>query len=297
MKWLLLGGDGLLGAALADRLDAQDEDVWATTRRAESVTQRRPMLDLTLDPARWQLPDLGGGDEPAVAVISAAVASLQRCEQEPAGTRRINAEHAVLLARRLVERGLRVVFVSSDRVYDGTQAHRRAEEPTCPVTEYGRQKATAERGILALSPRACVVRLTKVLDRRVALFDQWRHALADQRAITPFNDMVMAPLSVDLVVRALEAAGRRGLDGIVQVSGPADVTYEAAARHLARRWGADAALIRGVSCREAGFTPQLAPPHTTLDTRRLRDELGMAPAAAWEVLEGVVRSAASRGAS
>src|SRR5690606_26325829 len=114
-------------------------------------------LDLADDPPRWRLPE-----DVAVAFLCAAVTALRSCEADPAGTARANVEHTARLASMLVGRGAFVVFLSSNLVFDGSEPRRRADAPTCPATEYGRQKAAAEGALLAMGG-VSIVRLTKVV--------------------------------------------------------------------------------------------------------------------------------------
>jgi len=69
--------------------------------------------------------------------------------------------------------------------------------------------------------------------------------------------------------------------GVMQVSGPRDVAYQDVALHIARRVGADEALVQPQDSSEAGLPPIFAPRYTTLDTTRLQRELGLIPPDAW----------------
>jgi xanthine dehydrogenase small subunit len=58
-----------------------------------------------------------------------------------------------VLARRLLSLGAFVVFTSTNLVFDGEQAHYATCATPHPTSEYGRQKAEAERALLALGAR------------------------------------------------------------------------------------------------------------------------------------------------
>ena len=73
--------------------------------------------------------------------------------------------------------------------------------------------------------------------------------------------------------------------GIFQLSGPRDISYSAAARFLARRLGADEALIEDMSARDGGQPPGAAVPYTSLDSSALRERYGIVVPDAWEVLQ------------
>lgn len=276
-RWLIVGGDSTIGAALARRAG----------RRAIG-TSRRPAsdnvlsLDLASDPASWVLPE---GIE--VAFLCAAVTSIEACRTQPTETRRVNVERTLALARLLAARGVHVVFLSTNQVFDGTQPHRLASDPTCPQTEYGRQKAEAERGILDLG--GAVVRLTKVMAEVPPLFRSWDAALREGRTIESFEDLYFSPIPLDVVSRTLVEVGARRLAGIVQVSGDRDVSYA----DVAKRIAADRDLVQPVSVASKGIRPEAAPRFTTLDCSRLTHELGIAIPTVSETIDSLFGSTTS----
>lgn len=269
---LIVGADGLLGQALVNRLRrAGGAPVIETTRRADAMGRQTIFLDLAQDPTTWRLPEGVTG-----AVLCAAVTSLERCRREPEFSTRINVHHTSTLAERLAVAGAFVVFPSTNLVFDGARPNENAETTPCPRTAYGRQKAAAERRLLALGPRAAVVRLTKVLGPGTPLLLQWKETLQHGDPIRPFSDRVMAPLPVAFVVEALARILERRLAGVFQLSGAEDIAYADAARRLAQRLGAPAELIQPIlSADIPGLEP--GPAHTTLDMTRARAELKLAP--------------------
>ena len=191
------------------------------------------------------------------------------------------------LAKEGVRRGIHILFLSSDKVFDGTIPHRKADDPRCPKTEYGKQKADAEQLILAMKGEPGVVRFSKVLDSEAPLLTGWIESLTTGNGIDAFSDMTMAPVPVDIAVNALIAATEDKLSGILQVSGPEDITYADAARHLASKLNADAALVNEGTTAQAGFPLEKSPQNTTLDTRRLFQEFGIDVPPATRVLDSL----------
>jgi len=279
---LVVGADGQIGRALLAELAAGGDHVIGTSRR-DPPQPGRIYLNLAAEPAEWKLPA-----SVATAYLCAAVTSQQACRQDPSGSRRVNVERTVELARMLIAEGALVVFLSTNLVYDGSVAFRRAEDPPCPLTEYGRQKAEVERQLLAYGDRAAVVRLTKVFSQPTALLAGWRAALEKGDTIRPFSDMVMAPVPLPFVVRALAQIGRVRRSRMFQISGNRDVTYAEAARYLAGRLGVDPKLVQPVQSIHASSTLDPLPAHTTLDTSRLRAELRLEPPDVWQAIDYAV---------
>lgn len=244
--WLIVGADGVIGSALAKRLPNAAQ----TSRR--NLKGYALSLDLARDPATWQLPDAV-----SVAFLCAARCSIQDCRANPVETRLVNVTRTVQLVERLAARGAFVVFLSTNQVFDGSIPFRRASDATCPLTEYGRQKAEAERAVLALG--GAVVRFTKVIAGASPLFQLWIDSLRAGQPVEAFVDMMFAPVPMNAAVDALVAVATKRVRGIVQVSGECDISYADAAKLLG-----DPGLVRPIGITSRGISPDAAPKHTTL---------------------------------
>jgi dTDP-4-dehydrorhamnose reductase len=256
---LVVGGDGLIGSAIAARLRGAEAPVIVTTRRPLRAAKDVFHLNLADDPNGWpSLPRAGA------AVICAAVARLSDCESDPAA-RSVNVDGTLALAERLAAQGCHVLFLSSDKVYDGTAPHRGRDETPCPETEYGRHKAAVERALLERWDTCAVLRLAKVLSPDLPLLRQWVSALRIGKCITPFDNMYLAPITVSFVADLAIRLMSQRATGIYQASGDRDVAYNLLALALAGAVGADRELVT-----PATADPGVAPPaararHSTLD--------------------------------
>ena len=268
---LIVGADGTIGETLSAAWHSAGARVIASTRRPPTSVDRveldlsRPVSDLALPP------------HVDVAYLLAAVTDLAACERDPVGTARVNVEHTIELARRLVSRGAYVVFPSTNMVFDGSIAHRRTDDAVCPLAEYGQQKARVEAALAELGVAAAVLRLTKVVGPRTEPFASWIQKLRRGDAIEAFSDKVCAPVTLAETARILLGVGRGHHDGTFQASAARDMTYVEAAIALARRAGADVRQVKPVSAQDRGVTAVLRPRHTTLDTSRVQAVLGWRP--------------------
>jgi dTDP-4-dehydrorhamnose reductase len=262
---LIVGADSLIGRELIRQYSAAGVPAAGTTRRRETVSDDRILLDLNSDLQFWRPPRDG-----RVAFLCAGVASIERCRIDPAGTRLTNVKNTITIANILLEAGYFVVFISTNLVYDGLRPFVRAEDPTNPTTEYARQKAEVEEKLL-LSATVSIARVTKVLPTNASLFVDWRERLRRGEIIQPFSDAALSPVPLSFVASVLQRLGAERVQGIVQISGERDITYEDAAFMIARTVGASENQVMSI--------PKIggAPRFSTLDTQRLRVELGMKP--------------------
>jgi len=287
-KILIVGGDSEIAAATAEHLRAAGFGVAATTRRREQVASGRPFLDLGQPVEAWQAPD-----GITAACFCAAIARLADCARDPEGSARVNVAGTVALADRLLARGIPVLFLSTDKVFDGSRPQMPADTPPCPVSEYGRQKAAAEAALgerMRAGAPAAILRLAKVVSPGMELLRQWVASLRDGQPIRAFNDMMMAPTPVALVAEAIERLLKEPNTGIYQLTGPRDLAYSEVALRLAHWFGADAALVEAVSAYSAGLPAGSTAPHTTLDSRALRERYAIAAPDAWDVIDELIES-------
>ena len=254
-----------------------------TTRRHSRVSESCYYLDLADDVRQWKCPEPVG-----VAVLCAGMTRFADCQRDPAATFCVNVQGITALAENLAAQGAFVIYLSSNAVFDGFAPFRKPGDPVSPTSEYGRQKAAAETPVLALGGRAAVVRLTKILETNHALFTGWRQALLQGDPIHPFLDLVMAPVPLSFVVAVLRRVIADRSSGIIHVSADRDVTYAQAAYFMAERLRAPARLVQPMRSAQAGIPLEAIPAHTTLDTTRLCQELGLTPPDVWSAIASML---------
>jgi dTDP-4-dehydrorhamnose reductase len=270
---LLIGGDSEIGNATFREYKTRGTPITATTRRATN-TPDRMFLDLTAPLHSWEPPE-----GTTTACICAAVARLAACATDPEGTAYLNVTQTVALVEKLLLRGIHVLFLSSNQVFDGRHPQMPAAAPHAPISEYGRQKARAEAALQAFGAHGApisILRLSKVLSPDTALIQRWIEALTAGRAIQAFRDMTLSPVPVDLVCAAIIALTGNRARGTFQLSGPTDVTYGDVARLIAGKLKADPALVSETSFTSANLPEGIAPRHTTLDSSLLEERYGIA---------------------
>jgi dTDP-4-dehydrorhamnose reductase len=185
------------------------------------------------------------------------------------------------------------LFLSTDKVFDGTRPHVPAETAPCPVSEYGRQKAAAEAALgerMGRGAPVAILRLAKIVSPGMELIRQWMVSLGAGQPVRAFDDMMMAPTPVALVAAAIERLLATPNTGIFQLTGPRDIAYSDIAFHLARALGADPALVEAISAYSADLPPGSTAQHTTLESTALRERFGIAVPDAWDVIDELIET-------
>jgi len=265
---LIVGADSMIGQQILMSYSRSGHRLISTTRRVETVSETRILLDLAGEPDEWDLPvDLDA------VIICASVARMATCYEHPTATRKIHVDGMAQLATRLAP--VYTLYLSTDKVFDGRLPHRQAESPYSPMCEYGRQKAAFEQALFALNPNTAVLRLSKVLNGANGLFEGWRTALLNGEVINPFYDFFLAPVHVVTLCAVVQAIVAQRGTGIWQLTGDEDVSYAQVAQIIARYHGVSDLLIQPVSMSEVLSTAEPIGPFTTLQTTRLQQALGL----------------------
>ena len=293
--FLIVGGDSEIGTAAYSAMKAQGAAVAATTRRSDRVAPDRPFLDLSAPLGDWAPPP---GTQ--AVCLCAAIARLSACADDPQGSAHINVVQTLALVEKFLARGIAVLFLSTNQVFDGRTPHERAEAPHSPVSEYGRQKARAEAALLRQMESGApvaILRLAKVVSDTMPLIGGWIRDLTAAKPIRVFNDLALAPTPTDLVCTAITALLQDRARGIFQLTGPRDVTYADIGSFLAAYLGADRKLVNPTSARAAGLPEGATPLHTTLDSSLLRVQYGLEVPDVWDVVERVATNTRDKVAS
>lgn len=145
MKVLVTGARGMLARDLLRELRTQGHEPVPLDRQALDVTDRFAVHS-TL---RMHAPD--------VVVQCAAYTRVDDAEREEAQALAINGEATRYVAEACADMGARLVYPSTDYVFDGTATEPYAvDHPVAPVNAYGRTKLAGE--LAALTADALVVR-------------------------------------------------------------------------------------------------------------------------------------------
>jgi dTDP-4-dehydrorhamnose reductase len=282
-RCLVIGADSTLGRSLARRLAGEGWETHGTTRRRDTVGPTRLYLDLTA-PETWRnLP------KAEIVWLMAGATRQIECRRDVAGTWRINVDHTLALARLLAGQGARIVFPSTNLVFDGTRPNPRPLDAPSPVGDYARQKAAVEQGLLNLSQASAVIlRPGKVLSPHLPLIQNWTDALGRGQPITPFADLFIAPIDLELAIDLLVKLGVSAANGVFHFCSRDQINYADVAHRLVERLGLDPGLLRPRAMpddlRQAGAPAAYA----TLDCASTEALLGLRAPWAREVVDKVI---------
>lgn len=267
---LIVSGDGLIGSALAAYNSSLACRVITTTRKRSGSTTHAFYLDLA---AEFSLDFLDYKIDSAF--LCAGITNIFACEADSVSARKVNVDGILSLATMLADRGVRLIFLSSNSVFDG-----RAEVDefslTCPTTEYGRQKAEVENALLKMK-NVAIVRLSKVMSSSSGMASDFIRRLSVGDEVEAFDDLIMTPVSLEYVVESLTHIAQTIETGIFHLSSDAELSYFEMACGLATRLNVEKSKVRRVSSKDKGIEILFKPAHPALGMGRTTNLLGIVP--------------------
>ena len=171
----------------------------------------------------------------------------------------VNFEATKSLARIAGELGIRMVFISTDIVHNGSDAPYADDATADPLNAYGRSKAAGEEATLANCKNAIVARTSLIygleqIDRGTAGFIK---KLAAGEALTLFQDVLRQPVWIDSLCRAigLLAFERTVETGTINLAGDQVMSRADFALKMLRHWGVNSDNINLTSGRSIEGLP------------------------------------------
>lgn len=152
MKIVVLGAQGLLGQELVNVAKRRGHDVIAWTRAMGDVTDPSAMYGLC-------------EHHPDMVINAIAFNAVDAAESEEGwrSAEELNATFPGLLAATLPACGTRLMHISTDYVFGGTQDTLFSEDDTpSPVNAYGKSKLLGEEAVRIANPDALIVRTSRL---------------------------------------------------------------------------------------------------------------------------------------
>jgi len=273
---LITGASGLLGLNLALAAQAEHTVIGADRCTLTGLPFEQACTDL-LEPGT--VDRLLDSLRPEGLVHCAALADLEACEADPDLARRLNAGLPADLAAACRERGVKMIHISTDAVFDGSKdGLYREEDAPNPLSLYARTKLEGEQAVLAVNPAAVVARVNFFgfsPGGRRSLAEFFVNNLTERTPVKGFTDVVFNPTFVGDLAGLLLAMLAKGLHGLYHSVGADVISKYAFGVAIARRFGLDERLISPDSVDRSGLTARRAH-NLGLDTHKLSTALGIA---------------------
>lgn len=233
-KVLVTGASGFIGGRVCSRLTQQD---WKTFSSTVDIRDEAAVAAAC-----------GELTSQDVVIHAAALTNVDWCEDNPIEAAAVNVDGTRHVALAAAKTGARLIFFSSEYVFDGVQGPYTEDSVPNPINEYGRQKLAGEAIVRQLCRNYLIIRTTTVFGYQpggknflVSFLERMRN---QEEVPVPF-DQVSTPTYVEDIARiTADLAGRSEIQGILNIAGPDLMSRVDLARAIARVYRLDAARVQ-----------------------------------------------------
>ncbi|MEX2173212.1 MAG: sugar nucleotide-binding protein [Pirellulaceae bacterium] len=249
------------------------------TRRRDNWPLAGPGIVACEGDSRDELRRLFDTHQFAAVLNCEGTCKLKSCEMDPALAQRINVTSIEALLDTIRGGATRLVHLSIDLVYSGTRGGgHREDDPTDPVTVYGKTMAEAEAIIREHSFGATILRISLPMgisfNGHAGAIDWIQHRFKKQKPATLYYDEIRTPTYTDCLNPLLaNVLARPELGGLYHAGGPRRLSLFEIAQVVNRIGGYDPDLLHGCQRIEAGPMPPRAG-DVSMDSRRLASAVG-----------------------
>ncbi len=224
MRVLLTGANGQLGRALCEVFG--NETV---------IPKDLPDFDLTRSSVEEEIV----GSAPDLIIHAGAYTDVDGAERESDLALAVNAKGTEQIARAAVRLGARLIYISTDYVFDGTQRIPYCENDIPrPINRYGFSKWKGEQVVLASGARALIIRTTWLHGTVGKNFVKSIIRAAQREPILKVvNDQSGCPTYAEDLAAAIASLVRKDVEGMIHVTNRGQCTWYEFAQAIIREMG------------------------------------------------------------
>ena len=208
--------------------------------------------------------------KPEIVIHCAAMTDVNSCEKEKDNAFKSNVVATSHLVKFCKKYNSKLIFISTDAVFDGKKGNYLEEDKVCPINVYGKTKAEAEKLVRNLDDYM-IIRTAVLYGRGGKKFiNKMIDKLEKNENVEAANDIMRSPTLVDNVAEGIKVAIKKEIRGILHIAGDTKDSLYNITRKIAVALKKDISLVKPcpISKYEQGIAPQ--PRDTTLNIKKAK---------------------------
>jgi dTDP-4-dehydrorhamnose reductase len=274
MRLLITGGSGLLGSRVT-KLAPQEHKVTATYNRSK-IEADYPLVSLDIT-KREDVLSLVSELNPDAVIHCAALTNVDYCEDHKEEAMLVNARATGYLSEACERAGAKMLYVSTDFVFDGEKGMYSEEDEVNPINHYGFSKLEGEKEVLACSDYA-IARASVLygwnVQRRLNFVTWVIDRLEKGKEVNIVTDQYASPTLADDAAEAFLRIIERGKKGVFHTAGGERINRYDFARKIAEVFSLKEELINPITSEDLKQTA-MRPMDSSLNVRKAERELGI----------------------
>lgn len=272
---LVTGASGLLGASVVSQAQGRGREVIGLYHRHPIHLEGVKLLRVDIAD-RAETCRIFGELRPSIVVHCAAATDVDQCEDLPDEAYRLNVTAAATIAEITARSGVRLLYVSTDSVFDGERGNYSETDTPAPLNVYATTKLQGEREIARLNPEATIARVSLYgwnAQNKDSLAEWVLRRLILGKPMPGFSDVFFCPALANDVAEVLLELIDQNLSGIYHVVGSECISKYEFARRVAAKFAFDPGQVFATRMADAKLKA-LRPRNTSLNTAKVCDALG-----------------------
>jgi dTDP-4-dehydrorhamnose reductase len=254
---LVIGGGGQLGSKIIE-YSREYHEIYATyLSRPPQLSASKIFLADKTDKSSIQ--SLVKKIKPDVVIDTAALHNVDYCETNMEQAYRVNVEGTKNVAEACNTIGAKMVFISTDYVFNGKTGFYKEIDVPAPINYYGQSKLDGENAVKKVCKNYCIVRTsviyswvstqsTPTTSGKPLNFAMWANEkLVRKEQLNIVNDQYSSPTLADHLAQILLKICEEDLRGIYHVAGKTRINRYDFILTMAKKMGHNPTLIKSVS--------------------------------------------------
>lgn len=270
MKFFITGGSGLLGERLATIANNDYELVLSHNSNPTSNTVKCDITD------KNEVEKTITENKPDVIIHCAAMTDVDLCEDKIDLAYKINSEGTQNITKASEKIGAKIIYVSTDFVFDGKKGYYSEEDEVNPLGIYAKSKYDGEIQVKKYSSNWAIARVSVLYGwHKKQNFTTWViNQLRNNNPINIVTDQINSPTYADNAAEAIFEIAKQDKNGIFHTSGNDRINRFDFTKKIAEAFNLNKDLINPTTSKQ--FVQKAPRPQdSSLNVNKVEKELGM----------------------
>jgi len=278
------GASGLLGNKIVQR--ANNEYKIISLHNTKPLHAQSLKLDIT---NQDEVSNLFCRSKPDAVIHTASETNVDKCEKEKIHAWRTNVKGTSNIAIACRKFDAKVVYISTDYVFNGEKGNYREEDEPNPINYYGVTKLEGEKKVIQYSQNYSILRTSVLYGWHPwkQNFATWViNSLKQNKEVKVVDDHFNTPTLVDNLAEMTIEVVQKDLQGLYHASGSERISRYEFAKQIAKAFSLDQNLIKPIEMSQLISWVAKRPKDSSLNTSKIRKQLKTRPL---NVTEGLKR--------
>jgi len=274
-RLLVTGASGLLGNKIVEL--AKNNYIVVPLHNTKPLHSTSRKLDVT---NLHDVLNLFSELKPAIVIHTASETNVDKCETEKEYAWKINVEGTRNIALACSKTGAKLVYISTDYVFDGEKGNYNEQDKPNPINYYGATKLEGEKQVTQNCQKYFILRTSVLYGWHPwkQNFATWViNQLKQDKEITVVEDHYNTPTLTDNLAEITLEAIQKDLQGLYHALGSERVSRYAFAKQLAKAFNLDPNLIKPIKMSQLTAWVAKRPKDSSLNTDKIQKQLKTKP--------------------